>query len=794
MYALQSVAIKNTIPLAEAEAHYKKITKKKPRKVREEGEWWRFRYMPPTRFKKGSFRTKVVNDNIHLIFGELEGKHAKLEGRGLFDYFTKAYDYVANKASDAFSYVKNAVSITDYSATTKKLLEEYGKNEITRMTLRRVPISFAIDLALQGVSAGKWEELKAKYGFDKFFHLSLVVYLKNAYEKSALRVGRKIPKQLSVEKLEVVSVNERVEPVEGQEEQEVPIPKGQKITINEMFEKTKRRMGETAFFSYSALGANNCQDFVANLLQSEGLYREPEKEFVFQDLSELAKELPESTLAISQGITHLGALANKYLGVGGAKNEVIIPKEEFVKEHKHLVGLLKKSDDPALQKEADIQAKELKGELEGGTHRENVLKKWKLEDKGYSLAELASITGVPEKTLQEVYNRGIGAYTAPGGGVAKSVRLKGSYMKNVSAPASKKLSKENWAFARVYSYLDGNPSHDNDLRKNVGGAKVGLNDLLHPDDIVILNGMEQSGGAKRFKYLGGTQQSGFIQAMMGRESNNPEVQAKFQERIDKRNEQVAPKRARGDKRVKDGELTKDFLNEQKFQSSTITDGFDINKMSKTTHDLLRHKKLLTVEEAIKRFYDFLKKHAPQHQPLTNRPDKPLINYRGAYDIPGMFDLFIEEEDVKVEDEKDENDGKYDEPEPEKYKELFDLIRQSNEDRLGKNFTDKEISRMVHLFRYYKLDDDAPDLPDISPTTQKRLYSLRFMTEKERMGKEMTLEDLKEMERKEKEAKDKQEEYERKSKEEQERMKNITPAQRQAMSDYLLEQRRKKEKK
>jgi hypothetical protein len=360
MYALQSVAIKNTVPLAEAQAHYKKITKKKPRKVREEGEWWRFRYMPPTRFKKGTFRTKVVNDNIHLIFGELEGTHAKLEGRGLFDYFTKAYDYVANKASDAFSYVKNAVSITDYSATTKKLLEEYGKNEITRMTIRRVPIAFAIDLALQGVSAGKWEELKEKYGFDKFYHLSLIVYLKNAWEKTALRKGRKIPKQLSLEKLEVVSVNERVEPVEGQEEQEVPIPKGQKITIDGMFDKTRQRMGETAFFAYSALGHNNCQDFVSNLLQSEGLYREPEKEFVFQDLSELAKELPESTHAISQGITHLGALANKYLGIGGAKNEIIIPKEEFVKEHKHLVGLLKKSDDPALQKEADIQAKELK--------------------------------------------------------------------------------------------------------------------------------------------------------------------------------------------------------------------------------------------------------------------------------------------------------------------------------------------------------------------------------------------------------------------------------------------------
>jgi hypothetical protein len=66
-----------------------------------------------------------------------------------------------------------------------------------------------------------------------------------------------------------------------------------------------------------------------------------------------------------------------------------------------------------------------------------------------------------------VYDRGIGAYkTQP-----KSVRLKGSFVKNVDAPLSKKLSKEQWATARVYSFINGNPKHDNDLRRNTGGVK-----------------------------------------------------------------------------------------------------------------------------------------------------------------------------------------------------------------------------------------------------------------------------------------------------------------------------------
>jgi len=96
------------------------------------------------------------------------------------------------------------------------------------------------------------------------------------------------------------------------------------------------------------------------------------------------------------------------------------------------------------------------------THRENVLRHYGLEDRSYSKQELSKITKVPLKIIQEVYNRGIGAYhTNP-----ESVRLSGSYVKNINAPMKFKLSKEQWGMARVYSFLDGNPKHDNDLREN----------------------------------------------------------------------------------------------------------------------------------------------------------------------------------------------------------------------------------------------------------------------------------------------------------------------------------------
>lgn len=40
----------------------------------------------------------------------------------------------------------------------------------------------------------------------------------------------------------------------------------------------------------------------------------------------------------------------------------------------------------------------------------------------------------------------------------------GTFVKGVNAPMSQKLSKEQWAMGRVYSFLDGSKKHDLDLR------------------------------------------------------------------------------------------------------------------------------------------------------------------------------------------------------------------------------------------------------------------------------------------------------------------------------------------
>lgn len=84
------------------------------------------------------------------------------------------------------------------------------------------------------------------------------------------------------------------------------------------------------------------------------------------------------------------------------------------------------------------------------TNREAFLRRHGLPaDTSLSLQEIAKLSGMPFSALKMVYNKGLGAYaTNP-----ESVRLKGSFKKDPSAPLSAKLSPQQWGMSRVYAFV-----------------------------------------------------------------------------------------------------------------------------------------------------------------------------------------------------------------------------------------------------------------------------------------------------------------------------------------------------
>lgn len=85
------------------------------------------------------------------------------------------------------------------------------------------------------------------------------------------------------------------------------------------------------------------------------------------------------------------------------------------------------------------------------THRIQFYNRHKInKNKSLSLKELSEISSISLKDIKEIFDRGIGAHaTNPA-----SVRVKGTFKKDPSAPISKKLSAEQWAYSRVYSFIN----------------------------------------------------------------------------------------------------------------------------------------------------------------------------------------------------------------------------------------------------------------------------------------------------------------------------------------------------
>jgi hypothetical protein len=100
------------------------------------------------------------------------------------------------------------------------------------------------------------------------------------------------------------------------------------------------------------------------------------------------------------------------------------------------------------------------------THKQRLFKKFDIpKDASFSVEDLSKMFKIPKKALQEVYNRGIGAWESN----PESVRLL-TGEKNYSKSRSGKMTKEQWAMARVYSFLNKGKTYkttDSDIAKEI---------------------------------------------------------------------------------------------------------------------------------------------------------------------------------------------------------------------------------------------------------------------------------------------------------------------------------------
>jgi hypothetical protein len=177
-----------------------------------------------------------------------------------------------------------------FPPSSRKVIEEVGNEKVTKLTLYRYPISLS--------KFAKFIGALKNTPYDDLIHIGVVINNKYLTEKDAV---------LTFEKNGVPS----------QSTDTLDVPIGLKeFTINEMIDRTRNRMGATAFSTYCALNkgnCSNCQGYLKNMLDANGLSTAETTKFILQDLEQVTKNLPSYTNAIANFFTGAKAFINRQI-------------------------------------------------------------------------------------------------------------------------------------------------------------------------------------------------------------------------------------------------------------------------------------------------------------------------------------------------------------------------------------------------------------------------------------------------------------------------------------------------
>lgn len=236
--------------------------------------------------------------------GEIGGEYPYQNGEGI-------KDYLKNKYRDVKAIFNGRDRLEPKS---RRIVEKYGDESVVGITLKRDPIAGyirkIIDLLLKS-KGSSLAQLLEKYNYDSLFHL---------YSELKLSNGATIV----VEKNETVNILEGSRPVSKDGSELIVEMGGKSPILNEMLEKTIKRMGERDFYYYSA-SQLNCQNFLINFLASSGLMQPEYKKFILQDAAAIYSELPEFVKSVSDLATTIADKAN--IAVYGSGQQTITKQD-----------------------------------------------------------------------------------------------------------------------------------------------------------------------------------------------------------------------------------------------------------------------------------------------------------------------------------------------------------------------------------------------------------------------------------------------------------------------------------
>jgi len=221
-------------------------------------------------------------------------KKSSYQGEGLTDFVKGVYRKGKKLVSNILEATKGVRK--GYPPSVRSVISKYADWDIVDMAIRRDPINSFLTKIVDTVSFGEYSKATKELGYDKVFHLGLVMSLR----KGASTV------HLLIEKNEVIRFGLAGPAVKDTELLKIPVTK--KITLGQFLEAGEKAKGPS-FFLYDAF-SNNCQMFIEGLLSASGLLTAAAKKFIVQDTGSIVKKIPSLAQRIIKGITDISAIAN----------------------------------------------------------------------------------------------------------------------------------------------------------------------------------------------------------------------------------------------------------------------------------------------------------------------------------------------------------------------------------------------------------------------------------------------------------------------------------------------------
>jgi hypothetical protein len=224
------------------------------------------------------------------LFKYIDGFKNGQSGEG----FKEIYEGAKTIGKKVIGAVLNAKPRSGFSPNVRKLLTKYGNNKIVDIKVYREPINSVINKVLNWVTLGTFQQNLKDLDYESAMHLFMYITLDNGttirFDKNHIIEAKiqHVPHHPTAEVRNIGNIKN--------------------VLLNNFFEKGIKSVGESNYFLYDSK-SNNCQKWIIDNLQANGLMTGELKQFIYQDPEKTYKNL--GLLAtVNKAITDVAAKAD----------------------------------------------------------------------------------------------------------------------------------------------------------------------------------------------------------------------------------------------------------------------------------------------------------------------------------------------------------------------------------------------------------------------------------------------------------------------------------------------------